>query len=729
MCWLCLLFMAAIWIGDLTGIMPVRDLPDGRLGSGQALIYGRIYQYNYSENSIGICLKDVYLRSQVEDIQKKLLGRVILYMQEGCDGTLPLGTWVRVSGKLQEIEGPRNPGEFDSRLYYQTKKIYYRMNGQGLTACGGQVWHLREGLRQFREKLADSLEKAAPRQAGILCAMVVGEKNLLRQEEKDLLSVGSLSHIISISGMHLSLLGLLCFYLFQRLGLGLGPASIASVGSMLFYGMLAGEGVATMRALCMFGLAMVAKIVGRSYDLLSALALSAIILLLDAPVYLFYSGFLLSCGCICAVGILLPQIGLFFPVAGVDNPYLKKTGETLQMGVALQMMTLPLTLWFFYKIPLYGILINLLAVPTLAAVLVSGWAGALAGIWILPAARFLLLPGRALVCYYEFLCETAKDLPGAVLTVGRPAIWQVSVYYGLLAVGIFLGRRIQTAGRVLFLICWSSGVLLLCCRFPRSLEITCLDVGQGDGAVVCTPQGECFLVDGGSGSQKKVGQYRILPFLESKGISRVDAVFVSHTDADHINGLEDILGLIQSGQTFLKIDRLVLPRLEKEDMGQKRLAVLAERAGAAVCYMNAGEQMRGRRVRWHALSPPLKGQTDDINEDSLVLMLEDGDFQGLFTGDIGEGQEKRLSGCLPDCDFLKVAHHGSRYSTGDLFLKETTPKIAVASASAWNTYGHPHPDTLERLRKNKCHVFLTKDSGAVTLNMEDDMIRVETYLH
>lgn len=743
MCWLCLLLMTGIWLGDLTGVMPIKSISSSQPAQ-QATIYGQIYQYYHSENSVGICLKNVYLESQTNlyshqtEKKTKSWGQTIVYMQEESETSLALGTWVRVKGKLQAIESPRNPGEFDSRLYYQTRKIDYRMSGQELTVCKRQTWYLRESLRQIREALVRSLERAAPKQAGMFCAMVTGEKSLLKQEEKNLLAVGSLSHIISISGMHLSLLGMLCFHLLQRLRMGILSASVCSVMLMLFYGMLTGESVSAMRALGMFALAMAAKAVGRSYDLLSALALSAIFLLLDNPVYLYYSGFLLSCGCICAVGVLLPQMQAILS--------LKKLGQALLTGFALQAATLPLVAWFYCEIPLYGIWINLLVVPTLTVVLVSGVLGAVVGIWQVSAAKILLFPGCILIQGYQFLCELARKLPGAVWIVGQPKKWQVLLYYGFLAAGCLLGKAAakkalksekkeaqekvprRLVGTAVFLIFWCAGTLLMCYRFRTRMEITCLDVGQGDSTVVCTPQGECYLVDGGSSSQKKVGQYRILPFLKSQGVSQIDVVFISHTDADHINGIEELLQMIQTGQTSLRIDCLVLPRLIGKDEGQQRLAALAKRAGTAVRYMKAGEQVTGDGVRWRALSPLENNQSDDINENSLVLLLESGSFRGLFTGDIGEEQEERLSGHLMDCDFLKVAHHGSWYSTGERFLKEVRPKLAVASASATNTYGHPHPDTLKRLKENNCYVFLTKDSGAVTLKAGDEAVKVETYL-
>ena len=289
MCLLCLLLIAGIWLGDWTGLVPVRNAPANPYAAQmadqeQAVIYGRIYQYQYSENSIGICLRDVFSNPQFSGNSIISLERTIVYMQEEC--SLPLGTWVQVKGKFQEIEGPRNPGEFDSRLYYRVKKIYYRMKGQELTVYKKDTWHLQEGLRQIRESLVHSVQEAAPDQAGILCAMTAGEKSLLGQEEKNLLSAGAVSHMVSISGMHVSLLGMMVFYGLLRLGAGLLPSSGVSAGMMILYGMMTGESVSAMRALGMFGLAVAAKAVGRSYDLLSALSLAVMILLLDNPVCL-----------------------------------------------------------------------------------------------------------------------------------------------------------------------------------------------------------------------------------------------------------------------------------------------------------------------------------------------------------------------------------------------------------------------------------------------------------
>ncbi|MCI9545061.1 MAG: hypothetical protein HFH60_00005 [Lachnospiraceae bacterium] len=155
---------------------------------------------------------------------------------------------------------------------------------------------------------------------------------------------------------------------------------------------------------------------------------------------------------------------------------------------------------------------------------------------------------------------------------------------------------------------------------------------------------------------------------------------------------------------------------------------MSKRAGVAVQYLNTGDRVQGEEIVWRAVSPLAKGQVQDINENSLALFLECESFRGMFTGDMGEEQEMRIAGYLTECDFLKVAHHGSKHSTGKRFLRKVRPKIAVASSSATNTYGHPHPDTLKRLEENRCQAFLTKDSGAVNLKVKDDAVEVNAYL-
>ena len=214
--------------------------------------------------------------------------------------------------------------------------------------------------------------------------MLLGDKSNLDENVKDRYQMAGLLHMLAISGTHLTLLGMGCFQILQRMGASISLAGSISVFLLFSYGILTGEGVATMRALCMFVVVMGAKMTGRTYDLLSAMSLSAVFLLISSPSYLFYSGFLLSFGCICGVGIVLPCLEQIFSLKK-QNPKHKKwsvaIGNALAVSLSIQVATLPVTLYFFYEVPVYGLLWNLIALPALSVVLLSAVAGSMVGMF------------------------------------------------------------------------------------------------------------------------------------------------------------------------------------------------------------------------------------------------------------------------------------------------------------------------------------------------------------
>ena len=538
--------------------------------------------------------------------------------------------------------------------------------------------------------------------------------------------------------MHLSLLGMGCFKILQRMGASIPLGASVSVFLLFSYGILTGEGVATMRALCMFVVIMGAKITGRTYDLLSAMSLSAVFLLINNASYLFYSGFLLSFACICGVGIVLPCLEQIFSLKK-QNPKQKKwsvaLGNALAGSLAIQMATLPITLYFFYEIPVYGILLNLIALPAMSVVLVSAVAGSLVGLVSSGAAALAVLPGNLVLRGYDWLGILAQRLPTTTWVAGQPQMWQVVVYYVVLGAALWCGsvrvKKCEKKGRMRMLVIlgWACCVGLF--AMPRSdgLSVTCLDVGQGDCAVVRTANHTCHLIDGGSSNVSEVGRYRILPYLKSQGISQVDYVWVSHTDSDHISGILEMLQLQAEHRSSVRIRNLMLPDWKQRPENYEELMKAAKKARVNVHAMGKGDSLQEGETVWKVLQPDAGQGGEDINEDSQVILLEAGVFQALFTGDIGTKTEERIAGRLKDIDFLKVAHHGSRYSTGEDFLRKTKPEIAVISCSSTNRYGHPGIETIERLENDKCQIWYTMKGGAVTVRVKEKKLRVETFLH
>ncbi len=679
-------------------------------------ISGQIYRR--TDNGSCLYLRNAYLQMQSETVS---LECVKVYLAD--DAPLwPVGAWVLVTGKLTPVTPAGNPGQFDSVLYYETQHIYTRMFQASVEMIDAPVFSYREFLAELRERFCASITASAGDCAPVYQAMLFGEKGQLEDATRDRYQMAGILHVLTISGLHLSLLGMGCMRLLLRIGVPAPPAGAVSVLLLFSYGILTGEGVATMRALCMLVITIGARVFYRTYDLPSALALSAILLLLDSPKYLFYSGFLLSYGCVLGLCLIYPRLtAILRPVKHKKNRQrLHTLLDTLTVSLSIFLATLPLTMYFFFEVPVYGIVLNLLIIPGLGLVLFSGLAGAFAGLFLPAAATAALLPGNLMLHLYDDLGALAQRLPMTTWVAGQPALWQCILYYLLLAVLLLtLGSKTAQNKSLRFrlpALCCGAGLLLVTAGFRRApaFSLTCLDVGQGDCMVVETDEGHHYLVDGGSSNISQVGRYRILPYLKSQGISCIDYAWVSHSDEDHINGIMELLELQAAHRTCVHLNCLLLPVWETPDENYQALVQMAGEAGVEIAYIRQGDTLTDGALTWQALWPE-SGAMEDINENSEVLLLTYETFRGLLTGDIDTDIEERIRHLLPDIDFLKVAHHGSRYSTGESFLAAARPEIAVISCSKSNTYGHPHPETLDRLKEAGCDIRITMTDGAVTV--------------
>lgn len=520
------------------------------------------------------------------------------------------------------------------------------------------------------------------------------------------------------------------YELLKKAGLGIWSAGFLSLTVMIFYGEMTGGSVSAMRAVAMFLIATGAKILGRIYDMMTALSVSAMILLLEAPAYLYNTGFLLSFGSVLGVGAVLP---VFLKLFGVKNKILK----SLIGSVCVQLTTLPVMLWFYGEVSVIGIFLNLLVLPTVGIVLVSGVFTAVIGCIFPALAVCISIPGRLVLFGYDKLCSLGTSLPFCTWTPGQPKIWQVVIYYVLLlsatgAAGFLLKKQMKNV-RVCqvvkggFVVILSLALFVLSQRERQYMEITGLDIGQGDAIVVQFPTEEVFLVDGGSSNKKNIGQYQLLPFLKNQGISYVDAVFISHTDEDHISGVREILEYMNKKVISLKIGNLILPEIREKTKAWTELEELAEKVGVRVHTANEGDTFRVGEGKISVLSPKAGASGENVNEDAVVFLLSYKNFQGLFTGDVGEETEKKLLPVLTDVDFLKVGHHGSGYSSSQAFLDQIKPEVSLISCSESNTYGHPSPEAVTRLKKAGSRVEYTMKSGAVTIFTDGEKVGIRRF--
>lgn len=736
MCLVCLLLMAAMCVADwlgfpLIGGNPLPETVRQWINKHpESAICGEVERCTSNENSQSVYLKNSYL---IYQSKKFPIEKVRVFLKEK-EEKLPVGTVLSLTGILEEVPQKRNPGEFDSRGYYACEHIFYLLKDGKIKKKSAGYSRYGQFLVELRERLARALEETAGKEASVLQAIVLGDKTNLETETKMRYQLAGIVHMLAISGLHISVLGVGLYELLKKAGLGIWPSGMISLVIMLQYGMMTGGSVSTMRAVCMFLISVGAKILGRIYDMMTALGVAAILLLMEAPAYLYSSGFLLSFGAVLGIGAVSPVLIFITGVKG-------KTGKGLAASLSVQLVTLPVMLYFFGEVSVAGLFLNLVVLPTVGVALASGVGAALLGCIWTGGGKAAALPGKLLLMGYEKLCLLAGELPFCTWVGGEPEIWQIFVYYvllgGMLALGFWEKKRKKNHGRedfyqvrrcLLYGLFPVLGIWLLGYHDRSYVEVTCLDVGQGDGIVIETPQKYCFLVDGGSTSKSGVGQYQLLPFLKNRGISRIDGIFISHTDEDHISGVRELLEFQKERLMSVRIKCLYLPKWENPPEAWTELASLAEDAGVSVQRVKKGDTLCAGKLKMDFLAPEQGSTGENVNEEAMVFRMEYEGFSGLFTGDIGKETEEGLLSSLEKADFLKVGHHGSKNSSSAAFLERLSPECAVISCSETNRYGHPSPETIDRLEMAGSRIEYTMKSGAVTILADGSEMGVKRFL-
>ena len=653
------------------------------------------------------------------------------------------GMHVRLEGMLVLPELPRNPGQFNRRIYESGKKIDFYLENPTVLEVKEQRSGVREVVEIWKTEMMNRCEKIYPdEEAGILEAMLFGEKSELSGDIKELYQAAGISHVLVISGLHISLLALAVAGILRRLGFPMPVWVILSVGVLAGYGILIGQPTTAVRALLMFFVLQGARLLGRSYDLLSALAFAGILMLLDNPDLILDGGCRLSFCAVIGVGWYVSEKNKIFWSIG-EKEKRKNRGkggkgssagailENIRAGWYLWLFTLPVMLDTFYQVSVVGILWNLVAIPLLPVIIASGGLGVVLAGWNIFLGSLAGSPAYGMLQLYQEIGNISEKLPVGMWTPGQPSKPVIAGYYLVIFLLVLVEKQLIKREKRWKIfpgmeLC-SMLLLLLLMAHPwqQREKITFLDVGQGDASLLQSG-GQTLLLDGGSTSQKNVGTYVILPYIKQQGISCLEAVVLTHTDQDHISGVTEVLEEGKKG--WLTVKNLMYPYwMEGTEQG-KQLKKLAEEAGASCRKIRAGDRLTIGKAEAVVLYPKEQEQIAEPNAGSLVLFWKWEGVRAMFTGDLPEEKERELLQNLPACEILLVGHHGSATSTCREFLEQVQPSLAVISCTMKNRYGHPSPDTVDRLKKTGCEIRYTMKSGAITIRKRGREILVTEYL-
>jgi len=654
------------------------------------------------------------------------------------------GDRLRVKGLVEQPEEPGNFGAFNYRTYLERRGIYCLMklnspdHVQLLGAGGNAVVRLaldcKTRLLQVASKTLDE------RQAAVLAGLLFGNQGGIDQAVKDVFVQTGVSHVLSVSGLHMAYVVAGVLLLAGAMKLPRRAVPVLALVVLLVYTVMTGMVPAVVRSGIMAMLVLIAVQLGRERDWPSALALAALVILLFNPSALHAIGFQLSFAATWGILYLMPLLGELLVVRWGWPRWLSLS---LGVTVAAQLATLPLLVYYFNLVTPVAPLANLLLVPLVGLIMLLGFLGTVSGLIFSLAAMLINAGTGVLIDLFIGLAHLFSLLPGGSSYVAAPP-WYVVVfwYVGLVGLVEFVeGRLVLPVALPLPLFDnqnkWGKSVpvvmavlLMLVIMWPwrgmsGQLQVHFIDVGQGDSILVRFPGGRTMLVDAGGrlgdlDEGRGVGEAVVVPYLHRLGMDKLDALVVTHAHGDHAGGVPPVTEKLHVGALVLS---------GAPDYGDllEQLAPL----GIPVYRVGAGQALHiDEAVEVTVLAPARKLAAigaEDLNNTSLVLRLDYGQVSFLLTGDIEEEAQQALLGdrAKLQADVLKVPHHGSRFFAPE-FFNAVGPDFAVIQVGKNNRFGHPAQDTLEVLTNTGAEVLRNDKNGAVLFTTDGQDITVKT---
>ena len=733
---LCLIFAGAFWYAVQTRVVPSNDIRRFCDQRQRHILTGTIDRTPEARSRYTV------VTVEADSIAVADTGRmapIIGRMQIRLNNDIEAGVYgdrILFSGRLRSPQPARNPGGFDARTYYTSRGVYALLSVRDASNYEVARRNVSFSLQSaVIDPVRNSINRSIDRtirgdSAALLKGILLGQRRQLPDELLDTFTTIGLAHILAVSGLHVGLITLVIYTLLFVLRLPKTIVVAGTLGVLVLYAFITNLTPSVIRATIMAGLFLVGRRLDRQTDTVNILAVAAIVILLIWPSALFDLSFQLSFLATYAIITGYPRLKELLPerLARSEKWWARWLRDGLLVSITAQLGTLPVVAGTFYQVSWMAPVANLFIGPLVFLNTTFGVLAALTGPLFIEIARLFSAVNALVLHGMIHLSKAFSSVPAALLKVPEPSGLLIASFY---AAALLLLWNPAEPGRRRIRLVLAALSILLCCYglLPnRALEITVLDVGQGDAIFIACPNGQTLLIDGGPRSPVyDAGARVIVPFLRAMGYRRVDTVIVTHPHLDHYGGLSAVVESVEVGEV---ISSGVTSESGSYRAWRETVALhgIPYRTVAKGDTLAALGEVRGVFHHPDPFSVSVATATH-VNDVSVVLRLSYGEFSMLLTGDIEEKAEfaaaRRPSGLKSTV--LKSPHHGSITSSGSAFLNAVDPEAVAVSVGVNNTFRHPSPRVIERYRRRGADVYRTDLGGAVIIRSDGRTWGVKYY--
>lgn len=634
--------------------------------------------------------------------------KFIVYINKKNKKLLEYGDLIKIKGEYSAPEVARNYKGFDYSQYLKTLNIYGTIKVEESKIINkNQLSPILISINNIKEKMIDNANRNMPkRTANLLLGILIGERDNIQEDIIESFRTANLSHILAVSGAHTSYIILGITYLISKSKTPKRIGYIITIINLLIFIIITGASYSVVRACIMAIVVIGAKICYRKENFFTSICISLIIILIQNPFAINDIGLKLSFMGTAGIVIFNKSITNFF----IKLKIKQKIAEALSVTFSAQLMIMPITILNFNTISLTFFISNILASPLLGIIIIFGFISIFISSFLNPISKILFLILHIFLELLILVSKVTEKIPGSSILVKTPNILFAIVYYILILffnyffvikqnptrrfhkkiIKIITIKNIKNGFKVIAVVFL---IMLLLTRIVRiinpTLKIYFIDVGQGDSTLIVTPKNKKILIDGGEGKTNVLFQY-----LLDRRINKIDYIIISHFDSDHCNGLIEII-------EKMRVENIVMSKQSKESEEYKKILEIIKQKNIKVSSVKAEDKIIiEKNLYTKILNPAEKFEFQDLNNNAIVAKLVYKNFSMLFTGDIEKAEEnlaKKYKNELKST-ILKVAHHGSKTSTSEEFLKYVEPQIALIGVGENNKFGHPNQITIEKLK-------------------------------